>query len=323
MLRLFFLLLSTLMFVPISVVTAAEQEHSSASEKASTAPMRYADESGSGGNYYCRVSDMPISWRTNGHPVQIAHSDAVFTGLGTTTPGLDVRNTQAASITNLALVVEYVDEEGHTVATATAAGAAPGFEKAIRTPFPVEEVKAWKQPLDPGQTERIDGFNAGARTITCPVAARVTFAIVRFKSGTVQQYASAGWRVGPLPRIVPELISACPPVQSGLVEIPAKLRISAAGDVLGIAADTRNYLTVLGWITAQVGQWKFHPALIDGQPKDSEVDLEFVVHGSAEPNLSAISSSAPAILIQFFPARDSAPRCVESFAQLTEGATIP
>ncbi len=260
MLRLFFLLLSTLMFVPISVVTAAEQEHSSASEKASTAPMRYADESGSGGNYYCRVSDMPISWRTNGHPVQIAHSDAVFTGLGTTTPGLDVRNTQAASITNLALVVEYVDEEGHTVATVTAAGAAPGFEKAIRTPFPVEEVKAWKQPLDPGQTERIDGFNAGARTITCPVAARVTFAIV---------------------------------------------------------------LTVLGWITAQVGQWKFHPALIDGQPKDSEVDVEFVVHGSAEPNLSAISSSAPAILIQFFPARDSAPRCVESFAQLTEGATIP
>src|SRR5260370_38757048 len=100
MLRLFFLLLSTLMFVPISVVTAAEQEYSSASEKASTAPMRYADESGSGGNYYCRVSDMPISWRTNGHPVQIAHSDAVFTGLGKTTPGPDDCYTQPASNIN-------------------------------------------------------------------------------------------------------------------------------------------------------------------------------------------------------------------------------
>jgi hypothetical protein len=65
------------------------------------------ERSTTGEYYYCRISEMPISWGTQRHPVKIVHSDTVFTELGTAIPALDVRNTQASSITNLAFVVEY------------------------------------------------------------------------------------------------------------------------------------------------------------------------------------------------------------------------
>lgn len=283
-----------------------------------------SDESGSGANHYCRANNIPMSWETTGQPVEIAQSAAVFTSLGTTTPELDVLNTHAAPITNLAVVLEYVDEVGRKLVTATAAGAAPGFENVLRTPFPLEQVETWKQPLDPGHTERINGFNDGVRTITCPVAGRITFAMVRYKSGSVQQYASAGWHLGALPRIVPELTSACPPVPSGVIEIPAKLRISATGDVTDIVAEQTDDQSVLAWISTQIRQWKFHPALIDGQPKDSEMDAQFVVHASSEPDINPILPESPAVLIQFFPSsRDVSHHCVEGFAHLTENDTIP
>jgi hypothetical protein len=275
-------------------------------------------------HYYCHTDDMPVSWKGISQPVKIVHSSAVFLELGTAVPALDILNTQTVALTNLDLVIEYLDEKGNTVDTATIGGVAAGFEDAMPAPFSLENKETWKGPLEPGETARVQGMSNGNRTVTCPVSGRITFVMARLRNGAVRQYGSTGWQVPPLPRIVPELDSACPAVQGGVLEIPVKLKISSAGDLIGVSQSSAKDLGVLAWAVDQLKRWKFHPALVDGQPKDSELSVDFVFHGSPEPNLGAISPATPSVLIQFFPSRrDSQPRCVEAFAQLTETSTIP
>jgi hypothetical protein len=123
---------------------------------------------------------------------------------------------------------------------------------------------------------------------------------------------------------VPELDSACPVLKSGTLEIPVTLKISIGGDVIGVSQSSGGDLGALAWAVDQMKRWKFHPALVDGQPKDSELSVDFVFHGNPEPNLAAISPATPSVLIQFFPSRrDPQSHCVEAFAQLTESSTIP
>jgi len=275
-------------------------------------------------HYYCHTDDLPVSWKGLSQPAKIVHSSAVFLELGTTVPELDVRNTQTTAITNLDLVIEYLDEKGNVVETATIGGAVAGFENAMHAPFPLESTETWKDPLGPGETARVHGMSNGNRTVTCPVSGQITFAMARFRGGAIQKCGSTGWQVPPLPRIVPELDSACPVLQSGILEIPVKLKISRGGDVTGVSQPSVRDRGVLAWVVDQMKRWKFHPALVDGQPKDSELSVDFVFHGSPEPNLAAISPATPSVLIQFFPSgRDPQPRCVEAFAQLTETSTIP
>lgn len=275
-------------------------------------------------HYYCHIDNMPVSWKGISQPVKIAHSSAVFLELGTAVPELDVRNTQTSAITNLDLVIEYLDEKGDVVDTAAIGGAAAGFENAMPAPFSLENTETWKGPIEPGEIARVQGMSNGNRTVTCPVSGQITFVMARFRGGALQRYGSAGWQVPPLPRIVPELDSACPALQSGILQIPVKLKISNAGDVIGVSQSSVRDPGVLAWAVDQMKRWKFHPALVDGQPKDSELNVDFVFHGSPEPNLAAISPATPSVLIQFFPSgRDSQPRCVEAFAQLTETSTIP
>ena len=278
-----------------------------------------------GRHYYCRIPEMPVSWGTPGHPVELVRSDAVFTELGTAIPGLHVRNTSELPITNLAFVVEYFDGQGHKATTAAIAAAAAGYEKSMRLPFSVENTESWKVPLKPGATGRVSGFYDSVRTTTCPEAGRVTFVIARFMNGSVQQYAADGWSVPPLPRLVPELTAPCPAVEKNPTQIRAKLRLAASGDVVGISATalTKDDADRIAWITTQMKQWKFHPALLDGKPHEDELEVEFVLYGVTEPDFAAISLATPATLVVFSPRKNVGGGCVESFGFLGETTTIP
>ncbi len=286
---------------------------------------RTGDEPRSGEGYYCRIPEMPVSWATRGQPVDVAHSDAVFLGLGTAVPALDVRNTQALPITNLAFVVEYLDSQGHRSTTAVMAAAAVGYEKSAPLPFSVEGIQPWKEPLGPGETARVSGFYDSVRALTCPVAGRITFVLARFKNGSVQEYEADGWSVPPLPRFVPEITAACPIVQKNPTQISAKLRISSTGAVTGISGPvlTRDSPDLVVWVATQMKMWAFQPALLDGHPVEDDLDVEFVIFGNSLPNLAAISLTSPATLIVFQPGDGAAGRCIESFGQLREAMTIP
>lgn len=284
-----------------------------------------AGEPGSEKSYYCRVQQMPISWGTRGQPVEIVHSDAVFTELGTTWPALDVKNTQASPITNLALVMEYLDGQQHKATTAAIAVAAAGYEKQAPVPFSVESISTWKEPLDPGKIARVSGTYDSVRTITCPEAARITFAMVRYRNGTVQRYAAEGWSVPPLPKFVPEIIGPCPAVQTNPTQVRAKVHLSASGNVIGISGPlaTKDNPDQVAWIATQLEKWTFQPLLIDGHPREDDLEVEFVLYGEPEPNLAAITLASPATLIVFYPRKDASPGCVESFGFLHEVSTVP
>jgi hypothetical protein len=319
------LLVLGLVIVTQGIPAAAGQTHSADRHRASEAAGAPNTESGSGEHYYCRILEMPISWAMRGRPVDIVHSDAVFHELGTTVPALDVRDTRASPITNLAFVVEYLDSQGHKATTAAIAAAAAGYEKSAHLPFSVENIEVWKEPLEPGKTARVSGFYDSVRTTTCPVAGRISFVMARFKDGTVQQYAADGWSVPPLPRFVPELTAACPAVQKDPTEIRAKLRLSSTGDVIGISGPVlaKDNPDQVAWVATQMKRWTFQPALLDGRPHEVDLDVEFVLYGDPEPNLAAISPASPATLIVFFPRKDSSGGCVESFGFLREAMTIP
>jgi hypothetical protein len=123
--------------------------------------------------------------------------------------------------------------------------------------------------------------------------------------------------------MVPYLNVPCPTVDR-VVEIPARLRISVTGDVIGISADDLAHAQLVTWAATQVKNWKFHPAVVGGEAKESDLKVEFVFYPGAEVNTAVLSPSSPGVLLSFFSSnRDPAPRCVEAFAFLSEGDTIP
>jgi hypothetical protein len=268
---------------------------------------------------------MPISWGTERRPVEIVRSDAAITELGTIWPAIDIRNTQASAITNLAFVIEYLDDKSQKTTTAAVAATAEGYGKSLQVPFSVENVTVWKAPVEPGTTARVDGTFDGVRPLACPEAARITFAMARFKNGTIQQYAAEGWSVPALPRFVPELADSCPVAGENPIQIRAKIQYNAAGDVIGISGPifTRDDPDKVAWIVAHMKQWKFHPALLDGRPQEGDVDVEFVLYGDPKPDLTGISLTTPAALVVFFPKQAPRIGCFESFGMLQEGTTIP
>jgi len=268
---------------------------------------------------------MPVSWGTPGQPVEIVRSGAVFNELGGAVSEVDVRNTSKHPISNLAFVVEYLDRQGHKTATAVIAAAAVGYEGSMQLPFPVENIEPWKAPLEPGATGHIGGFYDSVRAPTCPEAGLITFVVARFMNGTVQRYSAGGWSVPPLPRVVPYLTAPCPAVGKNPTQIRAKLRLTAGGDVTGVSgpAFTEGTPDQVGWIAAQMKQWKFHPALLDGKPHEYEIEVEFVLFGVPEPDFADISLASPATLIVFWPRKDLARGCSETFGFLSETTTIP
>ena len=319
--------LLTLGFLLALQATAAGtgQNNGGGQHEATTRSPTPNSELAAGRHYNCRIPEMPVSWGTPGQPVEIVHSGAVFNELGGAVSELDVRNTSQRPITNLAFVVEYFDGQGHKATTAAIAAAAAGYEKSMQLPFSVENIESWKVPLEPGATGRVGGFYDSVRTTTCPEAGRVTFVIARFMNGSVQQYAADGWSVPPLPRLVPQLTAPCPAVEKNPTQIRAKLRLSPSGDVIGISgtALTKDSPVQVTWVATQMKQWKFHPAHLDGKPHEYELEVEFVLYGVPEPDFADISLASPATLIVFWPRKDLARGCIESFGFLSETTAIP
>jgi hypothetical protein len=78
--RIGLLMIGTL--IEIQVFPAVGQDHRDDRQVSSSASGAPTGESGIGEHYYCRITEMPISWETSSQAVKIAHSDAVFNELG-------------------------------------------------------------------------------------------------------------------------------------------------------------------------------------------------------------------------------------------------
>jgi len=229
--------------------------------------------------FQCHVTHLPTSWEFYSPPGAIENNNAQFADIGDATLDLRFRNSEAAPIQALSLVVEYIDaDEKVIVRVPMFAQVNPAVAKIPPNQF--KPADAWGSPLAPGDAGLMVGDELGMRTGRCPVRARVTFARVHFADGSVRTYSSPDWRLGPSPYMVPRLPDTVPelPVQAP-VSLLAKIKIGASGTVLDVVAEEPADPRLVGWIRDRIMQdWKFHPALLNGNPGDSELTALFLIN---------------------------------------------
>lgn len=257
--------------------------------------------------YDCHVTDLPTGWRTGTSPGNIEHNNVSFGESGRSSIELNFRNGGPDAIEKLALVVEYFGVDGGLVdRVPVVGGVIPGIPDT--PPSVLSPAQAWRRALTTGDVARMVTVKDGVRTGHCPVRARVTFAAVQFSDAKVKVFSSSGWQLAPVPTVVPRLPENIPdlPVPTP-VPLIAKLRVSASGrvlDVLNEEADPR----LVNWVRDRMKDWKFHPALVNGSPTDSEFMVLFRIHAKGMlrfPETQPILQ--PITLVQFFWSHDLFP----------------
>ena len=228
--------------------------------------------------YDCVVRDIPTAWAFDTPPGSIENSSASFSAVGWDTMNLGFRNEQAVQIEALQLVLEYFDKAGNLVVRV------PMYAHVNRAVahVPSNSLKPsgdWGAPLRKGESELMVGEEQSIRTGHCPVRSVVTFANAQFTDGTVRTYSSPEWRLDASIKAVPMLeripeLSVQPPVS-----LLAKLRVDAAGNLVAIVPNADTDPRLVGWVRNVIGRgWKFHPAILNGRPIDSELDVLFEIH---------------------------------------------
>jgi len=280
-------------------------------------------------HYQCAVTNIPTSWAFDDAPGSIERSNAQFAESGEGSLDLRFRSRQSAQINALALVVEYLDTEGQVlVRVPMFARVNPAVAKIPSNVF--RPADSWGEPLSSGDEALLVGDSVGIRIGRCPARARVTFANLQLSDDTTRTYSSRDWTLGPTPVIVPRLPDALPefPVQPP-VSLLAKLQISASGTVLDVLAEEPADPRVVGWIRDRMMQdWKFHPAILNGNATDSEIKVLFLIHAKGMPSfVEKKPVLQPVTLIRFawkhdlFPTVTDADRLTVSYGSSIEGTT--
>jgi hypothetical protein len=279
--------------------------------------------------YSCSIEQIPTSWAFDNAPGEIEQNNAVFGELGQTTIDFHFRNREPSAIQALMLVMEYADGQGRII-DQVPVSAAVGDKPLDPSPNVLAPIHSWKRAVLPGASALMGADREGIRTGSCPVRARVTFARAQFTDGTVRTFSSPGWRVGPMPRAIPNLSETVPPVPADPpVSLRARVKISATGQLADILSDDQDQPKVLAWIKDRMRDWSFRPALLNGEASDSEFDALFLIHAKGEINFHESEPLlAPVTLIQFFwthdlhPDSGGADRITVMYGFLPEGSQM-
>ncbi len=280
------------------------------------------------GSHICRTIEVPTSWAFDNPPVRIEANQVSFSEIGWVTLSLRVLNEESTPIQALTMIVEYLDVQGEPIIRV------PIFahiDRAIAKgpPDMLKPAQAWKSALSPGEEAVLAGDSMGIRTGGCPARSRVTFVREEFTNSRVRTSASSNWQLGPSPALVPILPDSLPdlPVEAP-ASLLAKLRISDSGSVIDVVPQVAADSALLQWIRARMKQgWRFYPALINGRPVESELNVLFQIHAKGMARFPETQPlPKPVTLIRFvwshdaFPKGDGSDRLMLMYGVLTEGS---
>ena len=280
--------------------------------------------------YSCQAEQIPTSWAFDNPPGRIERNEIVFGELGRATLDFQFRNLESAPISALALVVEYADKTGQIIDRVPIASVSEHSTNPFSLPFAVQGAMRWKGALSPGESALMGGVTDGIRTGSCPNRARITFARAQFADGNVRSFSFPGWQIGPVPRLVPRLSQNVPslPVDSP-VSLLAKIKVSSSGQVVDVVSDSQENAKVLAWIRDRMRHWSFHPALLNGQPVDSDLTVLFLIHAKGMLRFPEIEPLlTPVTIVQFFWSHDIFPnegdidRWTVTYGLLQEGSIV-
>ncbi len=278
--------------------------------------------------YSCQSEHLRTVWTFDNPPGEIEQHTVIFSELGQTTVDFHFRNRQPMPLQALMLVMQYEDEQGRAI-DRVAVSAAVNSTLAKSPINEVTPIQSWKHAISPGESALMGTVKEGIRTGFCPVRARVTFAKVQFTDGTVRTASSPGWRMEPMPRVVPTLSETIPalPVDPP-VSLRARMKISATGHVVDIISEDQDQPKVLAWIKDRMKDWSFRPALLNGEPTDSELTVLFLIHAKGMIHFHEVEPLlAPVTLVQFlwthdlFPGNGGVDRLTVMYGFLQEGST--
>ncbi|HKW16156.1 MAG TPA: hypothetical protein VJO35_01480 [Terriglobales bacterium] len=280
--------------------------------------------------YLCDIARIPTAWAFDNPPGSIDENHATFTPTGWDRMQLEFRSDQANPLKALKLVVEYVDAEGELIARVPMY-AYVDPSTAHLPPNAFKPDHTWGTPLNQGESREIVGQELSVRTGRCPVRALVTFASIEYTDGSIRTYSSPDWRLGPTPAFVPVLSDAPDPPLQPPLSLLAKLRISASGDVLDVVPGAHVDTRLVVWVREIMmnKEWKFHPAILNGQPIDTELEVLFQVNSpGSTPFVEDPPLLKPVTLVRFLWNRDASsgnrePKLTMMYGIVSEGSAPP
>lgn len=206
-----------------------------------------------------------------------------FAADSSSTGELRVRNLSPKPIIAMQLVLEYYGANGDRFGDVIAQVIAKGI--------PAEQMLAIGKRMDgggadeisnlvqPGGTASVDGGGLFA-TATCPVRAKLTAALLWFSDGTSLDWDAPDSRVDPESDEIPfAKLPACL-VEHNIDRLFLVLDLDNTGHVLKAAGFPPDASQPEPCDLREVGDWKFHPALLGGKPVATKLNLLLRLFGS-------------------------------------------
>ena len=270
----------------------------------------------------CRVDPIPTSWGFSNPPGRIEENRVRLSDVGQITTTFYLRLHQRLPLDAVAMVIEFTDAKGQEIASVPIAGTNDKIETSFHPPFPAELHQHWSisstRPL-------LAGTFDGALDNSCPTQAKVTFATIRLADGTLQTFSASGWHIGPMPHVIPMLPSSYPAVQvTPPLTIIGRISIDRNGHVKRVDfEDAAKNPEALAWIKNQIEQlWDFHPALLDGRPRESVMNVLFRFPADATMEIAQSDRPStmdqPLSVIQFFHSSEGSRKFLVTYGTLSE-----
>ncbi len=128
-------------------------------------------------------------------------------------------------------------------------------------------------PIPPGGMISLGGYSAFTST-SCPVEARATTVYVGFAKGSRTGYTSShgDWKQDPRIETAPQYFDMRSPAVSPPADILITARVDQQGRISTLDAAGQPAMTA-NWLLSQLKQWRFIPAIDNGEPLEAELVL--------------------------------------------------
>jgi len=250
----------------------------------------------------CDVRSLSIEQSLAGSPLRLTNGGYLSAPDGATYVEVDVTNLSAAApVAQIVLVLDYLDaaDELRNEISFRAGSKAQPSQPSWRIRGEYDD-DSFSQPLAVGDTWRVKGMSS-ILSMPCPTHARVTFLGLMLADGSTQSWIGHGWRLGPILNYFPADLYM--PLSRPTAEksvLPIRAKIDSRGRVAQIDATGDKPLAKHSDLLEQLGKWSFFPALADGEPVNSEVNIlfQFLPDLEAEIEVDPTELRFPTIVIK-------------------------
>lgn len=247
---------------------------------------------------------MPIAAALGGIPIRLDQGRFTSSGEGDMSFDVTVTNVSASSVTQLFIVLEYLDARDESLGQISLVGAANYGNSDHNWQVHAEYLDtSFSTPLLPGETKLLHGIFTGVWAV-CPSRARLTFLGVLFSNNTRRSWKAPNWKLNPILNFFSDdlTLKIDHPMNSPYY-VRARATIDERGRIrqLNPLGDTIPAQTEA--LLSQLNEWRFFPAIREGQPIVSEMTIvfQFLPDGAMHIPIDVEPLGPPVLLVKAIP----------------------